>query len=155
MFGTPIDAWYVWVGVAAVTIALCGAVLSLPLRPAPDAAGAADTVDAVAAGERPATAEHPLDAAAIRLGPHRLAMRSPAGTARAEFAFGPVTPVSDDRLRRVLHGAHPAEVYDSREAFRQAVVDARATEPTWEPVERTLVVRRVYWGEFGVTLVDA
>ncbi|WP_224269890.1 DUF7283 family protein [Haloprofundus salinisoli] len=156
MLDTPVDAWYTWLGLALAGVAMVGTALSFPTAAAPDAAGVADTVDAVAASEYATTAEHPLDAAAIRLGPHRVSLRSDGGTTHAAFAFGPVTPVqSGSRLESVLYGVAPEEAFDSRRAFTQALVEARTADPTWRTVERTLVVRRVEWGERDATLVGA
>ncbi|QCJ47567.1 MULTISPECIES: DUF7283 family protein [Haloprofundus] len=156
MFDAPVDTWYTWLGLALACVAMVGTALSFPTAAAPDAAGVADTVDAVAASEYATTAEHPLDAAAIRVGPHRVSLRNDGGTTHAAFAFGPVTPVRPgSRLETVLYGGAPEEVFDSRRAFVQALVEARTAEPTWRTVDRTLVVRGVEWGERDVTLVGA
>ncbi|SDM10718.1 hypothetical protein SAMN04487949_0874 [Halogranum gelatinilyticum] len=156
MFDVPLDAWYSWIGLALAGVALLGVVSSLPTTPPPDANAVANTVDRLAAGDHVATAEHPLDASAVKLGPHRVSLRNDAGTVHAAYAFGPVTPVADgSALQRVLYGQPPSTVFESERAFHQAVVEARTREPTWETVDRTLVVRRVSWGETDVTLVDA
>lgn len=155
MFGTPIESWIVWLGVAVVSVALCGTALSLPMRPAPDAAGAADAVDGVAAGDASATVTHRVDAMVVQLGPHRIGLRSRAGTAHATFVFGAVTPARSPKLERVLQGAHPADVFRSPATFRQSVIEARTTEPTWEETDGTLTARRVSWEGVDVTLVGA
>lgn len=156
MFDVPLDAWYAWLGVALASTAVYGAATGIPAVPPPDATGVAATVDDVAASEYPATAERPIAADAIRLGPHRVGLRNDGGTSHAAFAFGPVTPVPDDsRLQAVLHGTPPPDAFESQTAFQQAVIDARTSEPRWRTVDRTLVVRRVTWGGFDVTLVDA
>ncbi|MFC5367041.1 DUF7283 family protein [Salinirubrum litoreum] len=154
MFDAPVDAWYVWLGLAVASLAVFGSASSLPTTPPPDAAGVADTVDSVAADEYETTAEHPLSVSAVRVGPHRLALRNDAGTSHAEFAFGPVTPVArDSRLERVLHGTPVDVAFEDRRAFQQAVIDARTREPTWTAVDRSLIVRRVSWEGQDVTLV--
>ncbi|MFB6090536.1 MAG: hypothetical protein ABEJ97_05705 [Halobellus sp.] len=159
MFDLTLDAWYGWIGLSLASVALFGAVAGLPTAPPPDAAAVAATIDRVAAAEYAATAEHPLDAAEVRLGTRRIALRSEAGTAHATLSFGPVTPVpaGDSRLRDVLHGTPPERVYDSSEAFRQAVVAARAsaTDAPWRAVDRTLIARRSTWEGVDVVLVDA
>ena len=156
MFDAPVDAWYVWLGLAVASIAVFGSASSLPTTPPPDAADAADTVDAVAADDYETTAEHPLSASAVRIGPHRIALRNDAGTGHAEFAFGPVTPVArDSRLERVLHGTPVDVAFDDRQAFRQAVIDARTRDPTWVETDRSLIVRRISWEGQDVTLVGA
>ncbi|MFC4358752.1 hypothetical protein ACFO0N_12445 [Halobium salinum] len=156
MFDAPIDAWYVWFGTAVAGATLLGVVGSLPTTAPPDATVVADTVDSVAASETAATGEVPLDATALRIGPHRVALRNDAGTAHGSFAFGPVTPVADgSRLQRVVYGTPPNRVFDSPTAFQQAVVEARTREATWETADRTMVVRSTEWGGVDVTLVDA
>jgi hypothetical protein len=156
MFDAPVDAWYVWVGLAVASLALFGTAGSLPSTAPPDAAGAADTVERVAVASHETTAEHPVSADAIRLGPHRLALRNDGGTSHAAFAFGPVTPVADgSKLDAVLHGTPTDVVFDSRGGFQQAVVDARTRDPVWHPTDRSLVVRRVSWEGYDVTLVGA
>ena len=156
MFDVPLDAWYVWIGLALASVAVFGVVTSLPTAPPPDAAGVADTVDRVAAAEYAATAEHPIDADAVRLRPRGVSLRNDAGTASATFAFGPITPAPPGSdLEAVLHGTPPDRVFDSPVAFRQAVVDARTRDANWHPVERTLLVRRVSLGGYDATLVAA
>ncbi|WP_435317482.1 DUF7283 family protein [Haloarchaeobius sp. TZWSO28] len=156
----PIDAWYCWVGLAAASLAVAGVAVELPTRPAPDAAAAADTVDAVAAASYPTTAEHPIDASAVRLDTHRLSLRNAGGSAHASFAFGPVVPVTTGtRLHRVATGTPPESVFDSPAAFAEAVAEARAHasagEPRWRPAGSRLLITRVHWEGTNVTLVHA
>ena len=159
MFDAIVEAWYGWLGLSIAGVALFGAAAGLPTAPPPDAGAAGATIDRVAAAEYSATAEHPLDATEIRLGTRRIGLRSDAGTAHATLSFGPVTPipVGDSALRDVLYGTPPERAFDSPDAFRGAVVDARAnaTDASWRPVDRTLVVRRVTWENIDVVLVDA
>ncbi|MGM0590852.1 MAG: DUF7283 family protein [Halobacteriota archaeon] len=156
MFDVPIDAWYAWVGLLLASVAVVGVAGSLPTTPPPDAAGIADTVDRVAAEDVPSTAEHPVAATDIRIEPRGVSLRNEGGTTHATFAFGPVTPVTEGTaLQRVVYGTPPDRAFDSKRAFSQSVVDARSREPTWEPVARTVVVRKVTWEGVDVTLVDA
>lgn len=159
MLDLPLDSWYAWLGLSLAGVALVGAASGLPTVPPPNADSAAATVDRVAAAEYAATAEHPLDATAVRLGTRRLELRNDAGTAHATLAFGPVTPVptNDSALRDVVHGAHPSTAFDTPEAFRQAIIDARARggDAPWRAVDRTLLVRRTTWEGVDVVLVDA
>lgn len=159
MLDVPLDSWYAWFGLSLASVALVGAVAGLPTTPPPNAADAAATVDRVAAAEYDATAEHPLDASAVRVGSRRISLRNDAGTAHATFGFAPVTPVpaGDSPLRAVLHGTPPETAFDSPTAFQQAIVDARAesSDAAWREVDRTLVVRRTSWEGVDVVLVDA
>lgn len=154
MLELPVDGWYAWVGIAVVSVAVLATSVSLPLQPPPDAGGAADTVDAVAGGEYPATAEHGIAAERLRVSSTRISLRNEAGTTTATFLFTPVTPVGeDDRLERVLRGIPPSSVFANATAFARAAADARSVEPGWRPAPDRLRVRQVHWGETRVTLV--
>jgi len=156
VFDTPVDGWYAWVGVAAASAALVGAAAGLPTTPPPDAAGVADTVDRTAATEYGAYAEHPLDAAEVRLTPRGVALRADSGTVTATFVYGPVTPVGgDEDLRAVLRGVPPERRFDSTAEFRRAAARARANEDRWRRVDGPLVVRHVVGEGYDVTLVGA
>ena len=153
MFDTPVDAWYVWIGLAVASGAALAVATAIPAAAPPDATGAANTVDRVAASQHPTVAEHPLPGAeALRVGGDILGLRGPGGTAHASIGHGPVTPAAgDDRLRRVLEGDTPERHFDSPEAFERAAIAARAAEPSWKPADR-LTVRRVRWGDVDVVL---
>jgi hypothetical protein len=154
MIGVPVDAWYVWLGLSLASIALVGVGMALPTAPPPAAADAADTVDRTATTAYPATAEHPLDAESIRVGPRRLGLRNDAGTTHATFAFGPVTPATGSRgLRAVLRGAPPGSRFASGAALCDAGAFARQRAPRWRPVDGPLIVRHVVWEGCDVTLV--
>ncbi|WP_058367245.1 DUF7283 family protein [Haloparvum sedimenti] len=154
MFEVPLDGLYAWVGVAALSVAVLGVASALPSAPAPDAAGAAATVDSVAGGDYPATGEHGIAAERVRIAPERIVLDGERGTASAGFRRGPVTPVRDDgRLARVLHGAPPSDAFDSSEAFAAATRNAREAEPEWRTASDRLRIRRVHWGDVRVTLV--
>jgi hypothetical protein len=158
MFDAPPDAWYVWVAVSLASVAVAGVATDLPSQPAPDAAAAADTVDAIAGSTYASAAEHPLDADRIRLRPHRLALRTDGETSHATFAFGPVVPVGDDTaLVRVARGVPPGRVFSSLTAFEEAIeaARARASDAGWRPAADRLVLRHLEWGDVDVTLVDA
>jgi hypothetical protein len=158
MFDAPPDAWYTWVAVALASVAVAGVATDLPSQPAPDAAAAADTVDAIAGSTYASAAEHPLDADRIRLRPHRLALRTGGETSHATFAFGPVVPVGDDTaLARVARGVPPGRAFSSLTAFEEAVEAARerASDAGWRPAADRLVLRHLEWGDVDVTLVDA
>lgn len=154
MLELPVDSWYAWVGLAIVSVVVLAASATLPLHPPPDAGGAADTIDAVAGGEYPATAEHGITAERMRLTPSRITLRNEAGTTSATFLFDPVTPVGDDeRLGRVLHGVPPSSVFGNPTEFARAASAARTPKSGWRPAPNRLRVRQVHWGETRVTLV--
>nr|WP_254662839.1 hypothetical protein [Haladaptatus sp. W1] len=101
MFDAPLDAWYVWLGVTVVSFAVLGVAIELPTAPPPNAASVADTVDSVAGCTYTATAEHPLSARKIKLGPRRLGLngkgeprtrRSRTARSFRSFPTGEVVP---------------------------------------------------------------
>jgi hypothetical protein len=154
MFDVPVDAWYVWVGLAVASVAVLGVVSTLPTAPPPDAASVAETVDRTAAAEYGATAEHPVDAEAVRLSPRGVGLRNGAGTTHASFAFEDVTPVArGTRLHAVLLGAPAASRFTSPSELARACATARARDPTWRPIGGPLVVRHLTWEGTDVTLV--
>jgi hypothetical protein len=153
VFELPAESPALVAGLAVAAAAFFAVTASLPARPAPDASGVAGTVDEVAAGESPASATHQHGANELKIDPHGLVMRNDAGISRARFAFGPVTPVGPESpLRAVLNGAHPGEVFESPQAFKQAVVTARSADSEWRP-STVVQVRGVSWDGYRVTLV--
>lgn len=154
MFDAPIDAWYTWLGVAAVSVLTLGTAVSIPAAPPPDAATAADAVDRTAASQHPATAEIPVDADRLRLQPHQIGLENDAGTAHASFAYGPVTPVpKDSRLDAVLRGAAPSQEFESPAALRAASTSADSTSARWRSSDGMVLVRHVSWAGVDITLV--
>lgn len=153
MFDAPLDAWYVWLGLGAVSVAVAGTALSLPTAAPPASAPVADAVDTVAASPNEASSSVALSADEIRLSGRTVALRTDGGTARARLAFGPVTPVRRGVLRRVLDGAPPERTLSSQRAFRNALTDARNSSPEWRAAPDRLAVRRVEWGDVHATLV--
>ncbi|CCQ32365.1 hypothetical protein HLRTI_001011 [Halorhabdus tiamatea SARL4B] len=166
----PVDAWYTWVGVAVVGVAVLGFVLGLPGQPPPDATKAANTIDRVAGSVQESAATYEHDAAAVNIDTRRIAMRNDGGTTRASVAFGSLTPVSAvedaairDALERITHGQPPGAVlseyrFDST-ALRTATertrerIDSNGT--AWQPADGVLTVRRVHIDGESLVLVDA
>lgn len=155
MLEVPADVPAVWLGLALAGGVLLAVVVSLPAQAPPDAAAAANAVDAVAVADPPAASVRRHGATHVRLTPSSVALRNDAGTASAAVAFGPVTPVAvGGPFDAVLRGRHPAAVFAGPDGFRVAVVEARTGAPTWTRSTR-LVVRRVSWDGVAVTLVGA
>lgn len=155
VFEVTVDAWYVWIGVSFVAVGALAVVASLPSTAPPDAVDAARVVDGVASSGYAGTGEHPLGRATeIRLTSAGIGLRGGAGTAHANFRYGPVTPVrSDERLRRVLDGARPGTVFSGTRDLRRTARRARDRDPSWRPAPDALTVRRVTWRGVDVTLV--
>lgn len=153
MYDAPLDAWYVWLGVSAVSLAVAGVVFSFPAHAPPDAWAVADGIDAIAARPGQGTATVPVDATLLKLGSGQISLRGPGGVSHATLAYGPVTPVGDGRLRAVLAGKPPQDVFETPAEFGRAVRNYRGMEPTWRPAPERLRVRRVSWGDVDATLV--
>ncbi|WP_418283870.1 DUF7283 family protein [Halorubrum sp. DTA46] len=163
MFETHLDATYAWLGLALVSVATAGVAATLPASPPPDAAGVAHTIDTVADGDHPATAEHGLAADRIRLTGGSVALDGGGGTASAALHAPRITPIPseragdgtrrDVRLRRVLDGVPPAAAFDDPDALATAAGEARAVEQGWRPAPDRLTVRQVHYGGVRVTLV--
>ncbi|ELZ91815.1 hypothetical protein C440_15924 [Haloferax mucosum ATCC BAA-1512] len=154
MLDAPLDSLYTWTALSVAATVLLGTVVGLPTTPAPDASGVADTVDGVAVAEYDTTAEQPLTADSVRLGPKRIGLRNDGGTAHATFAFGPITPATPDSpLGSVAMGANPTAVFDSPADFAAAADAARHRKATWRSAAESLVVRHVTWEETDVTVV--
>jgi hypothetical protein len=153
MFEAPLDAWYVWLGLAAVSATAVGVAAGLPAAPPPDVDGAAETVDRIAASEHGTVAERPLpNTDAIRVGTDVLSLRGPGGTTHAPVAYGPATPATNGSLVDVLHGTPPERVFDSPAHLRRVAAAARDRRPAWSETDR-LIVRRIRWEGTDVVLV--
>lgn len=154
MFDAPVDAWYVWLGLAAVSGTVFGLASAMPAAPPPDADGAAETVDGVAASQHAAVGSHPLsNTVAVRIGADTLSVRGPGGTAHAAFGYGPVVAAPEGTdLGSVLRGEPPERVFESHGAFKRALEDRRAGPPEWHQTEQ-LLVRSVRWEGTDVVLV--
>ena len=139
MFETHLDATYAWIGLAVVSVAAVGVAAAFPAAPAPDADGVARTVDSIAGGEYPATAEHGIAAERIRLTDGSVSLGDERGSARARLDAPRVTPVL------------PAE--SNAASFAAAAERARATDGDWAPAPDRITVRRVHYGDVRVTLV--
>jgi hypothetical protein len=165
VFETHFDATYAWLGLAVVSVAAVGVAAAFPASPPPDADGVARTVDSVADGEYPATAEHGVAADRLRLAEGAVSLGDDRQIARAMLDAERITPVvrpgtgvtpaavTDARLRRVLDGAPPDAAFDDPAAFAAAAERARAADATWTPAPERITVRRVHYGDVRVTLV--
>ncbi|SNZ12961.1 hypothetical protein SAMN06269185_1996 [Natronoarchaeum philippinense] len=156
MFDSPADAWYVWIGLSLLGASLVGIVAQLPDGPPPDAAGPANAVDAVAGSRHTGTGTYPLSADAVRIESDRIGVRSGDEAAFETLAYGPVTPVREGTmLWELLRGARPDHVFESPEAFDEALDRARARDPSWRVSPDRLSVRTVSWDDIDATLVGA
>ncbi|WP_440767343.1 DUF7283 family protein [Natronorubrum sp. DTA7] len=149
---TPADAWYVWLAVSIVSVALAGIVLGLPTGPPPDTNQAANTIDRVAGTTHDASATYGHDAAEVKFEGPTVSLRNEHGTARSSLAYGTVVPVvGNERLEAVARGASLESAYgDAVETDRQDVegefladlVEAHdEIDGEWTPADGELAVR--------------
>lgn len=161
----PVDAWYVWIGAAIVTVALAGIVLALPQQPPPDATRAANTIDRVAGSSMGAEGTYDHDAEMVQIGVHEISMRNDGGTSHATVTYGPMAPVNgSDDLEAILYGGHPSEEYSDPNWEDELHSDVQAAErdalrPKWRKAHDTLRVVAVDYQYNGTShtavLVDA
>lgn len=154
MFEAPIDAWYVWVGLAVVSSTVFGVVSALPAAQPPDASETARVVDGVAASEYDAVGNHPLPSIeGVRIGADSISVRNAGGVDHAAFGYDRVTPVREGSpLEPILDGKPPNHVFDSRTVFELALRHAQTAAPNWKHADK-LTARRVSWGEMDAVLV--
>lgn len=152
MFETHVDTLYVWVAVGTCSVAVLGVVLGMPTAAPPDATGVAATIDEVATSPPGSVVHRYLVADEWSIGSRQIGLRNVGGTARATL-LTTITPARTERLRVVLGGTDPANVYGSPAAFRGDVRRAEDRSSSWRPAPDRLTVRRVGWGGTDVTLV--
>lgn len=180
-FEAPMDAWYVFLGVSIVSVAVFGMVLSLPTTPAPATREAADAIDEVAASGFNASGSYDHDATEYYVTSERIGLRNDGGDPVASFTYASAAPVwpmidtqpaseaaepgsSDRELLAILHGDAPGRHYSTPSQFEVAVTAAQNRARTsltdddvakWRIADQRLTFRHVEWGDVSVTLVGA
>ena len=110
----PADAWYVYVAVAIVSIALAGLALGVSTGPPPDAEQAANTIEGATTSELTASASYDHDADVVTVNRRTITMENDHGTSQARFSYGIVVPVNgDERLENLVYGADFADEYEA------------------------------------------
>lgn len=165
---SPADAWYTWVAVALVSVAIGAIVLGLPTQPPPDADGAANAIDRIATSDAGASATYEHEATEIRLGTRQLWLRNDAGTAHASVAFDSVTPLrategeAREAADKLLNGQPPDPVVSATDFANESVLwesfaeSRRALDsegPEWRPAAGAIRVRTVQLDGRRVVLV--
>ncbi|QZA88816.1 hypothetical protein K0C01_01220 [Salinarchaeum sp. IM2453] len=154
MHGPPIQAWYVFVAVSLVSIAIVGVAIEVTPTSKPQAQSVAETIDSVAASPPPTTGKHQTDAESMRVTPRSVELQKNGKRAYATFQISTVTPtVHNATLQKVLQGVPPSQVYETETAFANATREAQLQNSTWQPLNEEVTIRSVSWGETDATLV--
>lgn len=169
-FESPADAWYVWFGVAVVSLGVVGVVVAFPTGPPPDAAATANAIDRVAASEYGASGTHRHDGDELRIGTKQIWLRNDAGTSHATVSVGTLTPVfaADGDLNRIgqqlVDGKPPKQLvaesirFDDEAELQAAFESLRAAldrdGPSWRRAIGELRVRRVTLDGESIVLID-
>ncbi|GAB3664943.1 DUF7283 family protein [Halopiger thermotolerans] len=124
-FETPADAWYTYVAVSIVSVALAGLAVGIAPGPTPDADRAADAIEAATGSEYAASATYEHDADRTTINRQTITMANEHGTAHATFAYGAVVPVNGhERLENLTDGRSFDNEYDA--ALEDPQTDAAA-----------------------------
>ena len=153
MFGLPADSAWIWLGLVVVTASMFGVVTDVGATP-PDAERVAGAIDHVAASSHTASGRVQIQAASVKLEPHRIGLRGPGGSAHSSFDYGPITPVRPGtRLDAILDGSPPSEEFANPRSYEYMAAAARNRDAEWEPAGPVLRIRRVQYGEVNCVLV--
>ncbi|MFC6811131.1 hypothetical protein ACFQGT_07240 [Natrialbaceae archaeon GCM10025810] len=113
----PADAWYVYVAVAIVSVALGGLALGVSMGPPPDADAAANAIEGVTGSEHPGSASYEHDAETVTIDRKTITMENEHGTSHASVSYGTVVPVNGyERLEELTYGASVDEVFAAEQA---------------------------------------
>jgi hypothetical protein len=153
MLDAPVDAWYVWIGLSAASLAVAGVAIELPSEQPTGAPRVAAAIDEVATSPYSAVETVAIDADRLSVESGRIALETADRVSHAPVAYGSVVSVGEGRLASVLRGRDPRTVYSSLAGFRTALERARESAGTWRRAPERLTVRRVSWGEVDATLV--
>lgn len=158
---SPIDAWYVWIGVALISVGFAGVAVSLPSEAPPDAGTAANAVEDVATSSFNSSVTYDHQAQEVWIDTRTIALRNDGGTARATISFGTMTPVrahptSPEKGINITLDTPVEEEFDDPEAMREWAneTEENATTTGWRPAQDELRVQKVEWGDESVIFVD-
>lgn len=110
---TPADAWYTYVAVSIVSVALAGLALGIATGPPPDAQQAANTIEGATGSQYTASATYDHDADRVTIDHRTITMDNEHGTAHSSVSYGVVVPVNGhERLENLTYGASFEDEYD-------------------------------------------
>ncbi|MEY7850962.1 hypothetical protein AB7C87_17380 [Natrarchaeobius sp. A-rgal3] len=153
-FEAPVDAWYVFLATAIISVALAGLVLGVSTAPPPDAQQAANTIEGATGSEYASSATYGHDADVVTIDHTTITMESDHGTSHASFSYGVVVPVNgNERLENLTYGTSFEDEYADEiadpdthalETFENDVEDAFADNTGREILaEGELTARKV------------
>jgi len=102
----PADAWYIFLAVSIISVALAGVVLGLPTGATPDSNQAANTIDSVSGGSPTVTGSYEHDAEMVKIDGNTIVMKNEHGESRETLRYGGVVVVNGfDRLENIAYGS--------------------------------------------------
>ncbi|WP_049924016.1 DUF7283 family protein [Halopiger djelfimassiliensis] len=108
----PVDAWYVYLAVAIISVALAGLALGVSTGPPPDANEAANTIEGTTGSDYSASASYEHDADVVTINRETITMENDHGTSHASFSYGIAVPVNGhERLENLVYGSTFEEEY--------------------------------------------
>lgn len=108
----PADAWYVWLAVSIVSLALAGVALGLPTGAPPDASQVANTIERVDGSSHEASGRYAHDAETAVVDGRTIELTNEHGTSYASLDYGVIVPVTEsERLANLSRGAAFDEEY--------------------------------------------
>ncbi|THE64379.1 hypothetical protein D8Y22_13285 [Salinadaptatus halalkaliphilus] len=111
-FEAPADAWYVYVGVAIISVVVAGLAVGVSTGPPPDAEQASSAIEGATGSEYAASGSYEHDAEIVTIDHQTLTMENDHGTAHSSFAYGTVVPVNGhERLENIAYGQSFEDAY--------------------------------------------
>lgn len=162
-FDTPVDAWYVWIGVILVSGVALGITFELPAEQQPDAAKLVETVEYVGAAGDGTAATVELTADELRTDGTTVELRRGDEISRKTLRAGIVIPVTgaktetgeellEDLLTDLAGKAnYPKPVIE--EQITRVMNSPGALHDEWYPVDDKVRLRAVTVGEKTVVLL--
>jgi len=158
-FEAPMDAWFVYIGLAIVSTSMLGVAVGFTPMPPPDANAAANAVDSAAGTSVSGVAVYDHDAEFVWMDRQQIALQNDGGSSKATVAYGEITPAyEDERLLEVLYGAPIEDEFDSSSEFLGTVEAAKqasaANREDWRSTTGELRAKKVIVNGEEVVLVD-
>ena len=120
------DAWYVFLAVALVSVALAGLVVNVSTGPPPDARAAANAIEGATGSTYASSSSYAHDAEEVTIDRRTITMENDHGTSHARFSYGTVVVVNGyDDLEAIAHGTSFEDVFEDE--LENPHVDAGAT----------------------------